>query len=82
MELNKDCIRDVLIKCEELLVMDDDGKMNHLSISNLSKALPNYDVATIRYTVIKIEEGVVMNGTLEMDNGRNKPLTSKKEDDK
>ena len=29
-----------------------------------------------------MEEGVIFNGTLEMDNGRNKPLTGKKEEDK
>lgn len=69
MELNKDCIRDVLIKCEELLVMDDDGKTNHLSISNLSEALPDYDVATIRYTVIKMEEaGLLKVSTTRADN--------------
>ena len=37
---------------------------------------------TIRTPVLKMEEGVIFNGTLEMDNGRNKPLTGKKEEDK
>ena len=69
MELNKDCIRDVLIKCEELLVMDDDGKMNHLSILDLKKALPNYREATIRHTVGKMEEaGLLKFSTTRADN--------------
>ena len=37
---------------------------------------------TIRTPVLKMEEGVIFNGTLEMDNGRNKPLTGKKEEEK
>lgn len=37
---------------------------------------------TIRTPVLKMEEGVIFNGTLEMDNGRNKPLTGKEEKEK
>ena len=41
---------------------------------------PAFVTGTIRTPVIKMEEGVIINGTLEMDNGRNKPLTGKKEE--
>lgn len=35
MELNKDCVRDVLLSCEELLKMDEEGYMNSLSHEEL-----------------------------------------------
>lgn len=56
MELNKDCVRDVLLSCEELLKIDEDGYMNSLSHEELGQALPNYKTEDIIYTVVKLKE--------------------------
>lgn len=56
MELNKDCVRDILLKCEELLQMNDDGTMNILQSNELKEALPHYDLSVIKYSVLKMKE--------------------------
>lgn len=56
MELNKDCVRDVLLSCEELLKMDEEGYMNSLSHEELEQVLPNYKTEDIIYTVVKLQE--------------------------
>lgn len=56
MELNKDCVRDVLLSCEELLKMDEEGYMNSLSYEELEQVLPNYKTEYIIYTVVKLKE--------------------------
>lgn len=56
MELNKDCVRDVLLSCEELLKMDEEGYMNSLSHEELEQMLPNYKTEDIIYTVVKLKE--------------------------
>lgn len=56
MELNKDCVRDVLLSCEELLKMDEEGYMNSLSHEELEQVLPNYKTEDIIYTVVKLKE--------------------------
>ena len=47
MELNKDCVRDVLLSCEEMLKMDEEGYMNSLSHEELEQVLPNYKTEDI-----------------------------------
>lgn len=56
MELNKDCLRDVLLCTEKNLEMDDDGVMNNIDVSCLKKMLPKYSPSIIKYTVLKLEE--------------------------
>lgn len=56
MELNKDCVRDVLLSCEEMLKMDEEGYMNSLSHEELEQVLPNYKTEDIIYTVVKLKE--------------------------
>lgn len=56
MELNKECVRDVLLSCEELLKMDEEGYMNSLSHEELEQVLPNYKTEDIIYTVVKLKE--------------------------
>lgn len=48
LELNKDCVRDILLKCEELLQMNDDGTMNTLQSGDLKEVLPDYDLSVIK----------------------------------
>ena len=64
MELNKDCVRDILLKCEELLQMNDDGTMNTLQSSDLHEVLPNYDLSVIKYSVLKMEEAELINAKI------------------
>ena len=64
MELNKDCVRDILLKCEELLQMNDDGTMNTLQSSNLHEVLPNYDLSVIKYSVLKMKEAELINAKI------------------
>ena len=56
LELNKDCVRDILLKCEELLQMNDDGTMNTLQSGDLKEVLPDYDLSVIKYSVLKMDE--------------------------
>lgn len=64
MELNKDCVRDILLKCEELLQMNDDGTMNTLQSSDLHEVLPNYDLSVIKHSVLKMEEAELINAKI------------------
>lgn len=61
MELNKDCVRDVLLCCERLLKMNDNGFMNDLSPEDLQKELQDYQLTDITYTVLKLEEADLLN---------------------
>ena len=65
-------------------VKSNDGTFDGLVVAKNKVELykPAVVSGTIRTPVLKMEEGVIFNGTLEMDNGRNKPLTGKKEEDK
>ncbi|WP_295749775.1 DUF2513 domain-containing protein [uncultured Holdemanella sp.] len=64
MELNKDCVRDILLKCKELLHMNDDGTMNILSSKDLHEVLPNYDLSVIKYSVLKMKEAKLINAKI------------------
>ena len=64
MELNKDCVRDILLKCEELLQMNDDGTMNTLQSGDLKEVLPDYDLSVIKYSVLKMDEADLINAKI------------------
>lgn len=64
MELNKDCVRDILLKCEELLQMNDDGTMNVLQSGDLKEVLPDYDLSVIKYSVLKMDEADLINARI------------------
>lgn len=64
MKLNQDCIRDILLACEKLLVMNDDGTMNEISDKILSTYISNYDLATIKYTVKYLKEADLLNASI------------------
>ena len=64
MELNKDCVRDILLKCEELLQMNDDGTMNTLQSGDLKEVLPDYDLSVIKYSVLKMDEADLINARI------------------
>lgn len=56
MKFNKDCVRDILLKCEVLLILNDDGEMNYVRSEELHANLPDYSLAEIKYTVKKMKE--------------------------
>lgn len=64
LELNKDCVRDILLKCEELLQMNDDGTMNTLQSGDLREVLPDYDLSVIKYSVLKMDEADLINAKI------------------
>lgn len=64
LELNKDCVRDILLKCEELLQMNDDGTMNTLQSGDLKEVLPDYDLSVIKYSVLKMDEADLINARI------------------
>lgn len=65
MELNKDCIRDVLLQCEKQLEMTDDGVMEPLNLEVLKKSLHNYTDATIKYTVKHLGEAGLLDARID-----------------
>ena len=69
MKLNKECVRDILIKCESLLKMNNDGTMNTINSNDLKEALQNYDIATLKYTVLKMKEANLLNVTVVKADG-------------
>lgn len=64
MKLNQDCIRDILLACEKLLVMNDDGTMNEISDRILCTHISNYDLATIKYTVKYLKETDLLSASI------------------
>lgn len=61
---HKDCVRDILLKCEELLQMNDDGTMNTLQSGDLKEVLPDYDLSVIKYSVLKMDEADLINARI------------------
>ena len=64
MKLDKDCVRDVLIQCEKLLVMNDAGEMNFLALKDLKGVLPSYNESTIKYTIKQLEDAGFLNARI------------------
>lgn len=64
MELNKECVRDVLLYSEKMLKMNDDGTMNYLTSSAFKIALSMYNLSEIKYTVLKLKEAGFLDVTI------------------
>lgn len=64
MELNKDCVRDILLCVEKNLIMEDNGSMNSINSSYLEEKLPEYSLSVIKYTVLKLEESGIINALI------------------
>lgn len=64
MELNVDCVRDTLLTCEELLIMDDLGKMPKIGWHNMKDYLNKYDQATVKYTVKYLKDANMINASI------------------
>lgn len=56
MKLNPDCIRDILLTVESLMVPDVDGETDNITVDELSQhtSLSGYQINEIAYTVRKL----------------------------
>lgn len=56
MRINYDCIRDVLLCLEDLLVLNDELEMSSIIISDLCEKLPDYSKQDIAYSLVMLDE--------------------------
>ena len=56
MRLNYDCIRDVLLSLEDMLVLNEDLEPNSIFVSELCDELPDYSKQDIAYSIVILEE--------------------------
>lgn len=56
MKLKHDCVRDILIHCEEFLSFGDNLSWNPLSLEDFSNALTKYSLEDIAYTLYLLDE--------------------------
>lgn len=70
MKLNHDCVRDVLIICEDYDTFDSNLRYNHLYLKHFCNELPQYTKEEIAYTLILLEEaGLIIARPLRYDGG-------------
>ncbi len=56
MRINYDCVRDVLLSLEELLVLEDDLSMNFIPLDRLCLALSDYPRHDVAYTLLMLKD--------------------------
>lgn len=64
MELNHDCIRSILLVCEEKIIMNDKGEMNKLGMSDFSDLITDYGEACIKYSIKYMKEYGLINARI------------------
>ena len=64
MIFNKECVRDIILICEEKLIMNDNGEMKTIMSEELHSCLPNYALSEIKYTVKKMEEADLLEAAI------------------
>ena len=70
MKLQHDCVRDILIKCEEYLFLTDELSWSPLSLRDLCSLLTQYSRGDIAYTLYLLEEaGFIEAHIVEVDSG-------------
>lgn len=69
MKLNHDCIRSVMLTLEKELTIDDDMRMNGISVEKLWELLPKYSNQDILYTVEKLNEAGYITAALQTSGG-------------
>lgn len=57
MRLKPEVIKDVLLKIEETVVLDEELNIEGVSIEDFCKLLPQYNKPEIAYTCLKLDEG-------------------------
>lgn len=56
MRINYDCIREILICLEDLIVLDENLKFNDVSLDDLCTDLPDYEKQDIAYSLLMLDE--------------------------
>ena len=69
MKLNNNCLRDILIYCEDVLSFDEDLSWCPLYLSDFVKALPQYSQEDIAYTLILLDEAHFIESIIHKRNG-------------
>ncbi len=65
MRLNYDCIRDVLLSLEDMLVLNEDLEPNFIIISDLRDKLPDYNTEDIAYSLIMLDEANYIHANIQ-----------------
>lgn len=68
MKLNPDCIRDILIFCEDHLSLDSNLKLQIAGLKDVCEALPDYPREEIAYTIKKLNEAGYVNAIINFSN--------------
>lgn len=70
MKLNHNCVRDILIFCEDSPSFDENLEYVHLYLSDFCQNLPQYSKEEIAYTLIILDEaGLILSNPLRYDGG-------------
>lgn len=70
MKLDTNCVRDILILCENSTFLSDDLSWNPLHIANFSQELFQYSKNQIAYTLLQLADAEYINAhILDCDNG-------------
>lgn len=70
MRINYDCIRDVLLSLEDILVLDENLETNATEISQLCKELSDYSKQDIAYSLVMLKETDYIHANIiNADNG-------------
>lgn len=70
MKLNHNCVRDILIICEDHPTFNEYLAYNHLYLNNFCDKLPSYSNQEIVYTLILLEEaGLIIAKPFRFDGG-------------
>lgn len=70
MRINYDCIRDVLLSLENLLILDENLEMNTVSPDELCSELPDYQKQDIVYSLLMLRDaGYLDVNVIEADCG-------------
>lgn len=70
MKLNPDCIRDILIFCEDYLTLDSNLQLQIAELEDICEALPDYPREEIAYTIKKLDEAGYINAIIQFASGR------------
>lgn len=65
MKLNHNCVRDVLIFCEDFLLFGEDLSWQPLSLDDFCNGLPQYSREDIAYTILILEEATLIVGSTD-----------------
>lgn len=65
MRINYDCIRDVLMNLEDMLVLNENLENNIVTLEELCAALPDYQKQEIAYSLIMLDEAEYIQANIQ-----------------